>query len=276
MRFQFSRTAALLSLAASSMAYSLSGYSLFCNGDDAVTLEQADDKVHPFILESPKDVLALAMRIEASDRPHQIMYLFSDGKGLDHAVFPNYYEPDRLAKERIAVEDLPSALKALEKIYITVVVGSDNEAEENFSQRILEITPSENFRAALAYEEPTRLGAKPEIHHIFNTDPATVNPVVPIAFVLVAAALLFALFGSWTTYLSGSLFGNGDGANFKIAFLVVLASFEVTFVKYYLGATIFTTIFHVAILAVPALIVGSKALRLLAKLRVAPPPAASK
>lgn len=273
MKFEFSRSLALLSVAASSMAYSLQGYSLFINGLDAVTFEEYDHQVHSATLESPKDVFALALRIDATDVPHQIMYLLSDGNGLDFPVFPPYYEPDHLVKQKITVESIPNALKAQDKFYITLVVASDNDEEENIEERLLEINFSDAFREAYESEEHSRLGAKPEIHHIFNTDQATVNPIVPIVFSLIAGALLFALFGSWTTYLSGSLLGNFEQANVKTLFLVVLASFEVTFVRYYLGATIFTTIFHVAILAVPALIIGSKALRLLAQLRAATPTA---
>lgn len=273
MKFEFSRSLALLSVVASSMAYSLQGYSLFINGLDAVTFEEYDHQVHSATLESPKDAFALALRIDATDVPHQIMYLLSDGNGLDFPVFPPYYEPDHLVKQKITVESIPNALKAQDKFYITLVVASDNEAEENIQERLLEINFSDAFREAYESEEHSRLGAKPEIHHIFNTDQATVNPIVPIVFILIAGALLLALFGSWTTHLSGSLLGNFEQANVKTMFLVVLASFEVTFVRYYLGATIFTTIFHVAILAVPALIIGSKALRLLAQLRAATPTA---
>lgn len=267
MRFSIASVISFFVLIAISMAYSFSSYSVFLNAEEKFTVTEASDEVHRVFLESLRDILAFAVKVEGSSKPHQLLFLLSNGEGLDHAVIPTFDAKSRIASTKIPMNKIPNSLKAQERIFVSVVAADSSEEEQNAVQPIVELVPSDDFKAAFTYEEPARLGAKPEIHHIFNSEQATVNPIIPVAFSVVAVALLFVLFRTWANTLGTSLFGALEGSSFKTGLLVVLASFELTFIKYYLGTTIFTTLFHVAILSVPALIVGSKALSQLAKLR---------
>lgn len=267
MKFNLATVVPLFALVASSMGFSVTSRAVYLNGQESFTLQHESDEVHRISLDSLKDVLSVASQIGGLSIPHQLLYVFSNGEGLDHAVFPDFEKEQRIASAKVLVSKIPVSLLAQDRIFVSVVAANGDNDEANLDQPIVELIPSEELKTSLNYKAPARLGAKPEIHHIFSSDQATVNPIVPVAFSAVAALLLVALFGSWATSLGDSLFGASHGSSVKTGLLVVLASFEYTFVKYYLGATIFTTIFHVAILSVPALIIGSKALSQLAKLR---------
>lgn len=267
MRFLVSFVIPILAMVSSSLAYSITARALIIEEGDQSTYESPSDNVDQMSFDSPKSRVSIAVKLDSETQPHQLIFLLTDGNGLDHAIFPEWQD-DLIARTLFPLGKLPPSLLEAEKIDVVVIAADDNEQEPNLAQRIAELKPSEAFKNLdRDYKEPTRLGAKPEIHHIFRSEEATVNPIVPIIFSVVAGFLLLALLTTWTTTLGDSMFGSLNGSSVKTVLLVVLASFEYTFIKYYLGATIFTTIFHIALLTVPALIVGSKALSLLAKAR---------
>lgn len=256
-----------LAVLASAMAFSISSRAVYLDGNELITVNEPSNEVHEVSIVTPKDVLAVAVRIEGESRPHQLVFLFSDGQGLDYAVYPDYNAGSQIASSKLPIAKLPDSLKSQDKVTFTVV-AADSSEEENIAQPLFELVFSEDLKKAIV-SPPVRLGPKPEIHHIFRGTESTVNAIVPVVFSAVALVLLVALLGGWSTTLSGSLFRALDGGAYKTAFVAVLATLEYTFVKYYLGATIFTTLFHVAILAGPGLLLGLKALNALAKLHAA-------
>ena len=91
---------------------------------------------------------------------------------------------------------------------------------------------------------------------------------MPLAFSAVAGVLTLVLFVVWSS-IFGENNSNSSGGTYKTGFLVALVAVEHTFLRYYLGASIFTTMSHVLLLVAPSVFLGSKALNVMAKLRAA-------
>lgn len=273
MRFLASFVLPVLTLVSGSMAYSITARALYVDDTPILEYEGPSDNVDHLTVDSPKSRITLGVKFDSHTQPHQLSFLYTDGNGLDHAVYPGWFDDEAgpMGRTVTPIAKLPPSLLAADKVQLYVIAANDDDEVPNLVQLIADIEFSDAFRdATRGYTAPTRLGAKPEIHHVFRSDQATVNPIIPVAFSAIAAGLLIVLLGAWGTTLGSSLFRSTGESTMKTSLLVILASFEYTFIRYYLGATIFTTIFHVAVLAVPALIVGSKALSLLAKVRSTP------
>lgn len=262
---RFSTTALWLAVLSSVCAYAITGGSVALNDKKLFSVDPASTDVRRVAIDSEKDVLSFAVNLDAVSKPHQLVLTLSDGAGLVHPVFASY--DGSKATARVAVHRLPASLKMVERIFVSLVAAS--AGEPNLNEPLVELVPTDEFRLSVEYKKPVRLGALPEIHHIFREDPATVNAFFPVVFSAAAGALLVALFGAWASVLGGSAFGAKQAAVWKSGFLATITLVEVTFVKYYLGATIFTTLFHVFLLGGPCFFFFSRALSAMARVRSA-------
>lgn len=272
MKFGLSIVALWLVFLVGAMAYSISEGTFSVNEKELFLIDDLSlDEVNRAILNSNKDTISIEVKLGGSveKRPHELLFLFSNNDGLDYPVFPEYNVNTQEAKVTLLINKIPASLKAQERIFVSVIAADDNAEEPNLFTQIVELVPSQELQSSFAYKKPVRLGAASEIHHEFREEASTVNPIVPIFFSAIAGVLLLALFGSWVSILGNSLFAASQGSTFKTAFLATIASVEFAFIKYYLGATIFTTIFYVFLLAGPFLFFGSRALSTLAKQRLA-------
>lgn len=262
----FFKAAAWLPLLAGALSYSIKSGLVSVNGNKAFDIEPKSDTVHRVTLDSVRDKLALTVELKGAEtQPHQLNYVFSNDAGLDHAIFPKFDAKKHTVSLLLLVNKIPAALLQ-DRVFVYLVAASEQK-KGNLYTLIGELIPTEALQSSVNYEAPERLGAQPEIHHIFNEDPKTVNPVVPLAFSGVAIALFLGLVGAWFSVVGNSLFVANQGIPFKGGFLTTLALFEFTFFRYYLSASIFTTIFSVAALTAPALIFGARALKSLTKQR---------
>lgn len=259
-----------LTLFVGALAYSISEGSFSVNGAELFVIDDLSfDEVHRYTINSQKDVITIDLTLngDIESRPHQLMYILTNNDGLDFPLFPTFTAATKEAKLKLAVSKIPNALKAEERLFLNLIIADDNKDEANLYTEIVELLPSEDFKANVGYKKADRLGALPEIHHIFREDPKTVNAIIPLIFSAAAGVLLLVLLVAWASVVDGSLFTSPQGSTFKTAFLVTVAALEYTFAKYYLGASIFTTISYVALIAGPYLFFGSKALTELAKQR---------
>lgn len=219
-------------------------------------------------IEDSKDVLEFEFKIDSSSRPHELILLLSDDNGLDYAVFPRYDSPKSTLSTSVAFSTIPQALRRQSKFTASLILANKDEDDKNVYAKIAEIFPSEEVREEALATKSERYGVLPEIHHIFRSEEPTINSFIPLVFSAVAGVLGLVLFVTWA-----SIFGQGSmdcrGSTFKAAFLATLIAVEHSFLKYYLGASIFTTLFHVSILIAPSAIFGSKALRAMVQLRSA-------
>lgn len=222
----------------------------------------------PATIEDSNDVLEFSFTIDSSQRPHELILLFSDDNGLDFAVFPRYDSAKNTISTSVAFSAIPLALRRQNKFSASLILANKDENDVNVYSKVAEILPSEEVKDAALATKTERHGVLPEIHHIFRGEEPTINSIIPLAFSAIAGVFGLVLLVTWA-----SIFGQGSidsrGSTFKAAFLTTLVAVEHSFLKYYLGASIFTTLFHVFILAAPSVIFGSKALRAMVQLRSA-------
>ncbi|KAF3992420.1 hypothetical protein FT663_00700 [Candidozyma haemuli var. vulneris] len=270
MQLSLVATVQWLMLLAGAFAYTIKTGTVSVNGDKAFDVVPGSDTVQRLTLESVRDKVAVSVSLSGANaaKPHQLNYVFSDGKGLDFAVFPSFDSKAQTVSSSLLVNKIPGSLLSQERLFVYLVAADESQKKKgNLYTLVAELVPSDALKASINYEAPTRLGALPEIHHIFREDPKTVTPIVPLFFGGIAVALLVILLGSWVSVLGDSLFVANQSIPFKGGFLTTIALIEFTFFRYYLSETIFTTIFYVGLLTGPALIFGSKALKALTKQR---------
>ncbi|OBA22479.1 hypothetical protein METBIDRAFT_39983 [Metschnikowia bicuspidata var. bicuspidata NRRL YB-4993] len=264
---KFSLTLALLalSLVSTAAAYAVTGGSVYVNRGSLLEIDPNSKDTHRITLNSAKDVVSFSLAVQGDHKPHQLMYMLSDNNGLDHAVFAVYKDGQAVAD--ISANKVPSALKKSDRIFVSLIAADALEEEANVIFPVVELIPSDALKESVGSDGPVRLGAQPEIHHVFNTEEPTVNGVVPVVFSAFAVALFVFLVVTWTNVLGNELFAGSPGATWNAALLATLASFEYTFFKYYMGASIFTTAFNSMVLTAPALFFGSRALKSLGQAR---------
>lgn len=199
--------------------------------------------------------------------PKQVMVsLSSPNIGSEFYLHPHLIE-GKIYESNILVSDISSFLLSAEEIKVTVITG-DPDTSYNDIISLGSIRPSAKLRQNKHVEYPDRFQAKPEIHHIFREPPKSLPTFVTLQFSLLLFTLLAVLFFSWRYFNAVNFENLGKLSPFTFAFLATIALFEYYFYDYYLGASIFTTLYRVAITGIVALFFGSKALNNLYSLRM--------
>mmetsp|Transcript_7857 Transcript_7857/g.7790 ORF Transcript_7857/g.7790 Transcript_7857/m.7790 type:complete len:279 (-) Transcript_7857:75-911(-) len=271
MKLAFPSIVFFLQLIAISWAYSISKGSIRSNGESVSFGEINTQEVKQLSINSPKDRIDISLNLkdDFSKAPNQIVVTLGNNKGLDSSYVPKFDVSSKLISLSIPVKKIAERLKIEDKLFLNLIVG-DSRSKANLFKSLVEILPSEDLKASSTYVEVERNGIKPEIHHQFREDPKTVNPVIPIIFIGVATTLFFGLIITWCSIIGTDLFGtfnqvSGCKLVYNFGFLISLIGFEFTFIRYYLGATIFVTLFYAFVLGGPSIYFGSRVFRDLAK-----------
>lgn len=208
----------------------------------------------PFVL---TDSGSIEVRFLVEPVPHQAMVVLANDAGLEKAYFARV-SSSGVAKVDIAHANIPPALQRLALLKLHLVVADFDDPEPYFAE-IGTVHPpwmefAENLEAELALHSPL-----PEILHQFKTEPTTVPAPVALVFAGLVAVLTLWLFGTWASIG----FKAGLVSSYTPAFLLAVVAFEVLFIRYYLGTSIFTTLQHAGLLAIPTVFVGLRVLRTL-------------
>lgn len=168
---------------------------------------------------------------------------------------------------------VPVALQGKE-LDMVLIVSSASDDESQFEQKLTSVfvepssTGSKELQEAISQHQLA--SQKPEIRHTFRPAPHTVSKFIAIIFqaVLVGITGMFLLM-----WLSGASLGSVKTALSTspvahLTFLGSLFALEATFVRYFLGQSIFTTVFHSAVLSPVIVVSGSRALREMANRRL--------
>lgn len=228
-------------------------------------------------LDNMKDKLDVEFKLDypdASYRPHQCVVTLGDNQGHDLLFVPNYLSAYDVYKLSIPVSKIPLALRIKDKLYLRTIVGSSGPKKhgDNLNRNLAEVIIGDELKllAQAAYKPAERFGLKHEIHHQFSTDTPTVNATVPIFFSGVAIVLFVGLLGTWTSLLGRNMLVNFRRLSsaqllYHGVFLTSLVGLVCVFYRYYLGTSIFSTLFHAFLLAIPVVFFGSRTLRDLAR-----------
>lgn len=169
------------------------------------------------------------------------------------------------AKATIGNKNIPQALRGV-PLTISAVVGSfgdDKPARVEVASNVVVARAGE-------YKRPERFEALPEIKHVFRAPPRTVNSVIAVGCAGVVAFLLVSVLGVFASNGLGSVTKAFSDSPVGHAGLVgSLVAYEVVFIMYYLGSSIFTTLAAVGAVTPIAIYTGSRALRELRARRIA-------
>lgn len=265
---KFQTICTTIQLVGAALAYTISSGTIGIDSHSISLGEFQTQEIKQLPIESPKDKISISLKLkeELPQRPHQlVLSLGSVSKQTLTTHFVPSFTNDQEIKLIIPVNKLPEILKVQEKLNLKLTIADDSE--HTLVKHLVEIVPSPEFRASINLKtHEQRIGSKPEIHHIFREDPTTINGVIPILFIVAATIVFFGLVVSWLEVVGMKLFENFKNIStrqllYNIAFLSSLVGFEVNFVKYYLGQSIFTTLFNSFIAGMPAIYFGSKVLR---------------
>ncbi|ANZ74785.1 BA75_01602T0 [Komagataella pastoris] len=196
------------------------------------------------------------LKADQGKLPQQIA-LSLDTESASEVVYPKL--SGSKAQFTISVKQLSGVIKS-QPFDLTLIVG-DIDPSNNLQQFIASISPVEKLTN---YESPVRLGAKEEIKHIFRQQEPTVPAGLSLIFISVIGAILAGLLITWTVSDSYNLKNFPSSSCQKIWHILFLGSIvglEGIFVQYYLGSSIFDTLFKASIAGSVSLVAGSRALR---------------
>lgn len=254
-------------------AYTIESGYLRVNNEEIALGEMMTQQIRQLALESPKDKIEVEVVLkEKTALPSQLVVAFLSIANPDYSVqkVAKFAEGRKIKAEWTAGK-LPDVLKT-GPVAVHLIVGLN---EGTLYKQLGQLEPSTEFAATSLFNHQLKMGAQPEIHHQFRGDNATVNPIIPLVFIGGAVVLFLALLGAWVLGIGPNAlfyqFKVVSGAQLmaNIAFLSTLVGFEVNVAKYYLGQSIFTTLFYAFVLAGPSVYFGSKVLRFLKANRVA-------
>ncbi|KAH3688996.1 hypothetical protein WICPIJ_000020 [Wickerhamomyces pijperi] len=218
-------------------------------------------------LNSTEENLSVSFKIKSNTKPNQIFVKLTNENGIESSFKPTTKKSGEsyISKLSLPFTKLPTLFQASSKLFVSLVIASE---EDKYFETVGSIENTPYLISKSTYKPTEKFQAKPEIHHIFNEAPQTVDPSIAVVFSFLSIMTFFTLIVSWG--FNGALnFGNFKFDLSHFAFIALIIGYEVTFFFYYLGDSIFTTIGRVAILTGPTVWFGSRLLNYLGELRVA-------
>lgn len=161
-------------------------------------------------------------------------------------------------------KDLPFQFLTTSKPVKASIVLASFGSSSPFNKHAFDLSITYDASAPLAVPSPPeRFTSKPEIHHIFKSDPRSPPQIISLVFSLAVAFALPALLGLWVG-LGGNLdhAGKAFGAS-PVAhglFYGSIVAMEGVFAMYYFSWTLFQTLPVAAVVGVVAYVSGSRAL----------------
>lgn len=202
-------------------------------------------------------------------QPEQVMIALSAPNIVSDFYLHPHFIQNKVFEASIAISDLSKYLLSEEEIFITVITG--DSVNESFNKIIMAGTlkPSEKLRLNKQVELPKRFAESNEIHHIFKDPPKNLPSVISNFFVLALITVFTSLLIAWNYFDAINLNNLGKFGPSTFIFLTSILAFEYTFFDYYMGTSIFTTLYRFAVISIIAVFFGSKTLRTLYKVRQA-------
>lgn len=220
---------------------------------------------------NPNEVIQINFAVDSSDKPFQNTLLV----GLPSSNLEMVFEPEikdngklSMYKYKIDLATLDAALlqeafKILEPVKATLILASSTaEAKDNLFREILQldldfdVVPSDSSLV-------DRFAIKPEIHHVFHPEPKRVAKSIAVIFVAIIIVTILSLLVTWLNSCAAAFDNIPAGANalYFLGFIATIVGFEVIFARYYLGTSIFKTLFSSLYLGAPGLLASTKFLR---------------
>lgn len=274
---KFGVVAVLMQLVAVVMAYSIAEGHIKIGNEVVEFGEIMTQEIKQLPLTSPKDKIDVLLKLKEDvvTPPHQ---LFIGVSSFENPKLTTHFAPvltvNNEIKLSIPCNKLPEVLKVQDKLIMKLIIG-DFDTKYNLNKQLVEIIPSQEFAQSSKYvSHESAVGYKPEIHHIFRQEEATINAVIPVAFIGGAVVLFLGLVISWNAFIGKDLYRSFKylspvQLSYNVLFFVSIIAFEYNIVQYYLGQSIFATLFKGFVISMPSIYFGSKVLRYLRAQRLA-------
>ncbi|KAK5123418.1 hypothetical protein LTR85_002850 [Meristemomyces frigidus] len=215
----------------------------------------------------PSDTLKIVLTAtegKTGKRPHQaFLTLQEPTTGLEES-FAFSLKDNGKGKVEVSQKDLPYQFVTSDKALKATIVIASFGSSTPLKQHAFDLTVQADQAAPPAAPSPAeRYTSKPEIHHVFKSDPQSPPRIVSLFFTLAILATLPALLGAWVT-LGGNLDHFGKAMNASPLshgmFLGSILAMEGVFFMYYTAWNLFQTLPVAAVVSVVAYISGSRAL----------------
>lgn len=223
----------------------------------------------PFTIDNIDESINFKFQLENKKVPDQVSLLF--GIPTEDLEVSFTSQIDTSSKKptvsfTIEIAELPESLlhfASNENHILTgsLIIASENGKQENIYVPVfdveLDIPINDKF------VNPERYEAQKEIFHQFPNPPKTVSAFLAQLFSCGIIAIVVALFLTWAKAgaLSFDNFPTGKNAGLFLGFILAVVGFEIIFVLYYRGLSIFTTLEYSFILGTFGLLVGTAFLR---------------
>lgn len=220
---------------------------------------------------NPNEVIQVNFAIDSTNKPFQNTLLVGlPNKNLEMAFEPEIKDNGKLSmyNYKIDLAKLDAALlqessRSVEPIKATLILASSTaKQKENLFREILQLDLNFNVDHSDS-SLVDKFNIKPEIHHIFHTEPKRVAKPIAVIFVAIIVLTILSLIVTWLNSCAAA-FNNiptGINAVYFLGFITTIVGFEVIFARYYLGTSIFETLFSSLYLGAPGLLTSTKFLR---------------
>ncbi|KAK6464849.1 hypothetical protein DFJ63DRAFT_93860 [Scheffersomyces coipomensis] len=251
------------------LGYSISSGSVSIGQQSVAFGEVTTQEIKQLTVDSGKDkiVVKLGLSEKLKKAPQQVFVELVSAKNDALAThFVPTFTDDKQFFITIPVGKLPEVLKAQDKLLLNIIIA---DGSKKLYKKLVEIIPTYDFKSGINYQPQPKIGYQPEIHHIFREDPKTVGEGIPVFFTAMALVLFTGLLVLWNGFIGKDLFGTLKKTApgqliFNIAFLLSILGFEYNFAQYYLGQSIFTTLYAGFFLGLSSIYFGARVLRHLA------------
>lgn len=265
MRFQ--RLLTLSSVIGASLALELSNGAIRTPGGDSQFT--ASTVAAPVTFDSVSSKLDISFDLAPKKIPDQVFIKLTNGQGVETSYKPviKVLQDSVTAKFTLSYSKLPKLFTKEATFDISIIAADGSDDAPIFTKAgSVQLTP--DLIAESTYIKPERFGPKPEIHHIFQSAPSEVDSTIAGVFASLSIVCFFVLLAAWAA--EGAInFSNFSATPAHLAFIGLIIGYEVVFFQYYLGSSIFDTIYKVALLTGPAVWFGSRVLNYVGALRLA-------
>lgn len=182
-----------------------------------------------------------------------------------------YFEPKLLKgkvyETNILTRDISPFLLSQDSIEISIITGDPVDSSYNAILKAGTLNPSAKLKKDNVVTLPTRFSAQKEIHHVFREAPKNLPAFVSTQFTFSIVLCLVVLLLAWNYFDAANVNNISKFNPLSLLFLVTIFIFEYCFFDYYLGASIFTSLYRFAVVGAFSIYFGSKALTDMYKLR---------
>lgn len=184
-------------------------------------------------------------------------------------VYPKLLQ-GKVYEANLILRDVSPFVLSSEQIQITVITGDQKETSYAATIDAGTLKPSEKLRADRnTVAKPRRFTERDELFFSFREKPKNLPSLISTQFSFLLLILVVVLILAWNYFDAANASNLTKYSPLSFLFLASIFVFEYYFVEYYLGASIFQSLYRFAITGLFAIYFGSKTLRDMYKLRMA-------